>query len=88
MDLDQLAPVIELDRVRVGAGHQPMPDQLPGHGIQRSVDLNMPVPGHFGFGIGRDGERRGRGRQQQRGLLSGEHLARPGPGGAVDPGRA
>jgi hypothetical protein len=86
MDFDQLASPKQLDRVGVSPGQQPLPDQLPRHRIDRSGYLNMAIRRDFGTGVDRDHERSGRGRQQQRCFLLGEHLTRARAGGAVDAG--
>jgi hypothetical protein len=84
VDFDQLAAVKQLDGLRVGAGGQPLPDQFPGHRIQRPGHLDMPIERDLGFGVDRDREHLGRGRQQQGCFLRGEHLTRARAGGAVD----
>ena len=85
VDLDQLAPVEDLDQLGIGPHLHPLADQLARDRVERLVHLDMAVAVDFRSRIGRqvigpagDGE-------QQTGLLDSEYLGWVQLGGAVHP---
>ena len=51
VDLDQLAPVEDAHQRPVGAGVDPLADQVPRDRVERLGHLDVVIPVHLGLGV-------------------------------------